>query len=545
MKTKSRLLFAFALSLFLSGAMMGQWNVQIFATDGFHGAVLVLGTAVGATVGIDPSLGEEELPEPFTSYMGTFSARCLGNHLTELGNGSLLDFLPYNSTSQTDTFLILVMPSYESFAEHTIVLLWPANIGMIGGGYWHIIDLLTGADLLDMTKTTNFVYDFDDHQFLEIVNGDGAKYTTFTYDRFYSDVNAKSFAHGKPNKRSVKWPFSLPNIHNVGEDLVNILKPFQTNLAQVGSSATKSVLLKDYASLLKSAYTKAGAMHTSGNYSCLDSLRPVGKSPVFIKRLLKALPNDGKNQNNYFFAQLMTLKFNMMISGKVAPPVTPTAEYPLLGDLIIKDGSLADGMTISGFAAQCDAVISCGAHTATFAELTAELSALNGAFYSSGPIDTLPIAEGGMGWNFDPNQHNLKSPPVGSLKIAGWKAIATASVKLQRAASAGAPINTPAMLDAKPGQFRLDQNYPNPFNPTTKITFNLVNDGLVSVKVFNMLGQEVSTLADREEMFAGANELTFDASSLASGAYFYRITVHDIASGKVMFQDVKKMMLVK
>ena len=59
-----------------------------------------------------------------------------------------------------------------------------------------------------------------------------------------------------------------------------------------------------------------------------------------------------------------------------------------------------------------------------------------------------------------------------------------------------------------------------------------------------MLGQEVATLANHEEMAAGSQEVTFNASDFASGAYFYRIIVNDEA-GAMKFQAVKKMMLVK
>lgn len=56
---------------------------------------------------------------------------------------------------------------------------------------------------------------------------------------------------------------------------------------------------------------------------------------------------------------------------------------------------------------------------------------------------------------------------------------------------------------------------------------------------------ELSTLANAQEMTAGENEVNFNAANMASGVYFYRINVADVATGKIMFQDMKKMMLVK
>ena len=103
--------------------------------------------------------------------------------------------------------------------------------------------------------------------------------------------------------------------------------------------------------------------------------------------------------------------------------------------------------------------------------------------------------------------------------------------------------------------FTLSQNYPNPFNPTTTIEFELAKDALVTLKVYNTLGQEVATLANKEEFGEGANDLEFDASNLPSGVYYYRIYAEGVsASGRVaedpegkgvLFSSVKKMLLVK
>jgi hypothetical protein len=86
--------------------------------------------------------------------------------------------------------------------------------------------------------------------------------------------------------------------------------------------------------------------------------------------------------------------------------------------------------------------------------------------------------------------------------------------------------------------FELKQNYPNPFNPTTTIPFTLDKKAKVTLKVYNMLGQEVATVVDNELRSAGYNTAMFDASELAAGMYLYRIN----ANGKHM---TKKMMLIK
>ena len=89
-----------------------------------------------------------------------------------------------------------------------------------------------------------------------------------------------------------------------------------------------------------------------------------------------------------------------------------------------------------------------------------------------------------------------------------------------------------------PVTFTLEQNYPNPFNPSTNIQFTLPAASDVTLEVFNMLGQKVATLLSNEKMTAGSHTQKFDASSLASGMYVYRISAAN-------FVQSRKMMLIK
>ncbi|MAT59534.1 MAG: hypothetical protein CMF23_16305 [Ignavibacteriae bacterium] len=88
-----------------------------------------------------------------------------------------------------------------------------------------------------------------------------------------------------------------------------------------------------------------------------------------------------------------------------------------------------------------------------------------------------------------------------------------------------------------PMEFNLAQNYPNPFNPSTSIEYSVPSNEFVTLKVYDVLGNTVSTLVN-ETKEAGKYNVTFDASNLTSGIYFYSIN----AGG---FTQVKKMMLVK
>jgi len=93
-----------------------------------------------------------------------------------------------------------------------------------------------------------------------------------------------------------------------------------------------------------------------------------------------------------------------------------------------------------------------------------------------------------------------------------------------------------------PVEFALDQNYPNPFNPSTMISFRLAADSKVSLSVFNILGQEVASLLNGN-LVAGSHQVNFDASSLNTGVYMYRIEASGINGTN--FVDVKKMILTK
>ncbi len=95
---------------------------------------------------------------------------------------------------------------------------------------------------------------------------------------------------------------------------------------------------------------------------------------------------------------------------------------------------------------------------------------------------------------------------------------------------------------APPEKFELFQNYPNPFNPTTAISYQLSADSKVTLKIYNVIGQEVATLVDELKQ-AGYHQEVFDATRYASGMYIYRI-VYTNALGK-QTSDRKTMLVLK
>lgn len=103
-----------------------------------------------------------------------------------------------------------------------------------------------------------------------------------------------------------------------------------------------------------------------------------------------------------------------------------------------------------------------------------------------------------------------------------------------------AKVSVANVTVAIPETFALSQNYPNPFNPSTTIKYDLPAAGKVSLAIYNSLGQQVANLIDATQE-AGSYEIVWNASRLASGVYFYRITVE----GAQNYVMTKKMMLLK
>lgn len=99
-------------------------------------------------------------------------------------------------------------------------------------------------------------------------------------------------------------------------------------------------------------------------------------------------------------------------------------------------------------------------------------------------------------------------------------------------------VNVDDETNTIPDKFVVYQNYPNPFNPSTKIKFGLPEDAQVTIEIFNVVGEKVATLVNGSYLKKGYHEITFDASGLQSGVYFYKIS-------SAKFSTVKKMLLIK
>jgi hypothetical protein len=102
----------------------------------------------------------------------------------------------------------------------------------------------------------------------------------------------------------------------------------------------------------------------------------------------------------------------------------------------------------------------------------------------------------------------------------------------------------------EPTEFRLYQNFPNPFNPTTSIRFDLPVEGIVTIKVYDLLDRELAVLVNRERVTSGSHSVEFRGDNLPSGVYFYRISVETTAeptsgTSRRQYSEMKKMVMIR
>ncbi|HCD51381.1 MAG TPA: hypothetical protein DEQ34_02970, partial [Balneolaceae bacterium] len=109
--------------------------------------------------------------------------------------------------------------------------------------------------------------------------------------------------------------------------------------------------------------------------------------------------------------------------------------------------------------------------------------------------------------------------------------------ELSDAAEYSATLTSSETEVETPAEISLFQNYPNPFNPSTVISYQLAESGDVALKIFDTMGREVAALVNRPQR-AGLHAITFDASGLSSGTYFYQLKTGD-------FIQSRKMILLK
>ncbi len=149
----------------------------------------------------------------------------------------------------------------------------------------------------------------------------------------------------------------------------------------------------------------------------------------------------------------------------------------------------------------------------------------NGRTLSSQP-DSLALMAAGEGWSYNSTRHRTY--------ILGEHSISEPVAAIMYGFNMLNQISSPQNIS---GDFRLYQNYPNPFNPSTTIEFALPKAGNVTLKIYNILGEEVTTLLSAS-LLSGHYQYKWDASGLASGVYLYRLQAGD-------YVETRKMILMR
>jgi hypothetical protein len=322
----------------------------------------------------------------------------------------------------------------------------------------------------------------------------------------------------------------MPNLHNVGEDIYGGVKQtaVQINIGiPTDPKGAHTVYLPKYKDVLKSLVKehKGGDIYHQPPPRCINTFDKNGNQ---ILKAQKGLPPD--KHSNILFADQLALKLNIMASDSGDFP-------PGFGDLIYDntlDITPFNGLSLRSIATHVDSFLSCNFTPFGITDSNVYLRILTNldtAF--TGPFDTIS-------WS---GNHVVcpGTKPISQVLYlhAGPNAPPVAQ------GPAGHRMNT-----YTPSVFELRQNYPNPFNPTTLIEFSLAEQAIVTVKIYNIVGQEVATLLDHQTLDDGEQEVEFNASNFPSGVYFYRLIANGIGdpeegtAGRT-FVSVKKMMLLK
>lgn len=443
--------------------------------------------------------------------------------------------------------------------------------GETGAAGWVVSIASVGADTTDANGAASFgnlnygsytvtiaaqagynISDGEDGKSASVTTGSTSSLKFGTYADTYkfrtfkeaTTLSAKIVKMKYANKAGVITLTGTPNEVTVVE---NVFKQAigKSGTTFLGIPQNDKTLAKSYGWLFYKGSSALGKMFTEGHTQKpfpIDSLRITGKKS---KKLAKAIAAARKTYNNPAWAQGILLRLNIIASDT---GITPKG----FGDLVIDTvGSLAgtsvNGMTVRDMAKLYDTCMTYYESKGINNDLALTdlaqfvdkiLTPLNSRFYQAMTTATVDYV-------FDTTAMGppLKNPYA--VNLLGYKTASEAGgiVKNVGKISGEQFVPITGYQDAMPTQFELNQNYPNPFNPSTVISVGIpeeLDGAIATLKVYNVLGQEVATIANNEELTSGVNEFSFDATKLSSGVYFYRVTLN---GGE--FTAMKKMMLLK
>lgn len=372
------------------------------------------------------------------------------------------------------------------------------------------------------------------YNFGNFFGSDTVKYRTWTAAQWFGAASTK------PVKAwAVKKP-TVPNLSNVVNN-VYLLVGGPASL-QVGAAGQLNSASKEKAYILGAKYSDIWATFSAkGTPHDAVGGPPRGfdffKNASVMLKKQKSVPESKKD--DILIADALALKLNLEISQSSML----TLQGTFLGNLIYKEAGNALGngtLTVATISTNLDTLMTNweGVPFSTYVMYDSVIAKINAAFSDGSeslPYDTSSVA--GKGWK------------AGALTMPGLHSIATVPYLI------GNPGAKPTqavggLKPMLPTVYALAQNYPNPFNPTSTVQFDVPGASIVTIKVYNILGQEVATLLNQQS-YSGATRdvVTFDGSNLASGVYFYRMTAQTLDdNGQVSgatFTQVKKMMMVK
>lgn len=246
---------------------------------------------------------------------------------------------------------------------------------------------------------------------------------------------------------------------------------------------------------------------------------------IYDRKFVNRLRNPSVYRyDNRLAGELLTLRLNIAASDA---GITETG----FGDLVYRDTSLKpntslDHKSLRALASTVDSLLSYWKWYpgVDYKALANTLGAINSSF--AGRFDTsstIPLRVSPMGPLFS-RQHLIPGTDP--------------------------PPQIPAFIaqevdEEVPDGFALFQNYPNPFNPITTIEFSLIEPSLVSLRIYNTLGQEMAKVIDGVVMDEGRQLVDVEASKLSSGVYFYRLVADPVSAPGKLVTRVKKMILLK
>ncbi|MFN0159110.1 MAG: choice-of-anchor D domain-containing protein [Bacteroidota bacterium] len=261
---------------------------------------------------------------------------------------------------------------------------------------------------------------------------------------------------------------------------------------------------------------------------------------------------DSKKTPNNLFAELVALKVNIAASQMEKTPAG-------FGELIFDvDTSAFDEMEVKAISEKADSMMtywqgytpidSLGANYDQYDDLYSAVYAINRAFI--GVLDTASFMQTDTTFILGKlrllGQVEIDDVPYMKLPVA-FRPVTMAATTYEVESSEEEDFLDEEWENAEgvPVAAKLYQNYPNPFNPSTTISFQLLETSQVTVKIFNLLGQEVATLFNNEEFEEGYNLVQFDAAGLSSGVYFYQIQAQGVDDAGLRTIATQKMVLLK